>query len=133
MARDSLLFQIGFNTCNISVFDSLVTEDLEFFHDQSGIVRGKKSFIEGTENGLCNLDYQPIRRLIEGTTEIFPLYNNGELYGVIQSGRHQFLAKYPDRPTRVTSEARFTHVWLLKENSWLVSRVLSYEHIPLEE
>ena len=35
--KDSLLFNIGFNNCDISQFENLVSEQFEFYHDQSGI------------------------------------------------------------------------------------------------
>ncbi len=51
---DSLLFNLGFNECKLAVFDSLVADDFEFYHDQSGITSTKQDFIDGTKNGLCN-------------------------------------------------------------------------------
>lgn len=30
---DSLLFETGFNKCQLSVYDSIVSDDLEFYHD----------------------------------------------------------------------------------------------------
>ncbi len=131
--QDSLLFNVGFNTCEVSVFDSLVSNDFEFYHDQSGITPSKDVFMEITKNGLCNLDYQPIRKLDEGSLEVFPLKDNGKLYGAIQRGTHRFYAKYPNQEeSELTSVARFTHVWLLDDsNRFRLSRVLSYDHAPM--
>ncbi|WP_319800542.1 hypothetical protein [Flavobacterium sp. N502536] len=36
MSRDSLLFNVGFNTCDISQFENLYTDDFEFYHDRDG-------------------------------------------------------------------------------------------------
>jgi hypothetical protein len=36
MSKDSLLFDVGFNTCDISQFENLFSDDLEFYHDRSG-------------------------------------------------------------------------------------------------
>ena len=127
-AKDSLLFNVGFNTCDISQFRALVSEDMEFYHDQSGITNSKAAFIANTENGLCKLDYKPRRELVEGSLQVFPMKNNGELYGAIQTGEHQFYAKYPDKEEVLTSVAKFTHLWLLEEGEWKLSRVLSYDH-----
>ena len=126
--QDSLLFDVGFNQCDISIFEQLVSDDLEFFHDQSGIISGKATFIAGTRDGLCNMDYRAKRVLDDGTLNVFPLYNNGKLYGAVQTGEHRFYALYPDQPERLTSLAKFTHVWLLEEGKWLLSRVISYDH-----
>ena len=127
-ARDSLLFDVGFNTCDISQFEALVSEDMEFYHDQSGITGSKADFIASIENGLCKLDYKARRELVEGSLKVFPMKNNGELYGAIQTGEHRFYAKYPDKEEVLTSTAKFTHLWLLEDGGWRLARVLSYDH-----
>ena len=127
-AKDSLLFNVGFNTCDISQFRALVSEDMEFYHDQSGITNSKAGFIDNTENGLCKLDYKARRELVEGSLKVFPMKNNGELYGAIQTGEHRFYAKYPDQEEVLTSTAKFTHLWLLEDGGWRLARVLSYDH-----
>ncbi|HTG56429.1 MAG TPA: hypothetical protein VL943_09190, partial [Niabella sp.] len=33
-SRDSLIFEVGFNQCNLSPYDTWVSEDLEFYHDK---------------------------------------------------------------------------------------------------
>lgn len=129
-ACDSLVFNIGFNECNLTVFDTLVADDFEFYHDQSGITPSKQAFIDGTKNGLCNMDYKAIRKLQPGSLEVFPMYNNSELYGALQTGFHRFYALHPDDPElKLTSEARFTHLWLKKGTRWKLARVISYDHI----
>jgi hypothetical protein len=35
--KDSLLFNIGFNNCDIKQFESRISENFEFYHDQAGI------------------------------------------------------------------------------------------------
>lgn len=128
-ACDSLLFNVGFNTCDISQFERLVSENFEFYHDQSGITPSKEAFIAGTREGLCKMDYQPIRKLVAGSLQVFPLKNNGQLYGALQSGEHRFYAKYPGREeAELTSGARFTHLWLLEAGEWKLARVLSFDH-----
>ncbi|MCB9346071.1 MAG: nuclear transport factor 2 family protein [Lewinellaceae bacterium] len=127
-AKDSLLFNVGFNTCDISQFKALVSEDMEFYHDQSGITGSKADFIAGMENGLCKMEYKARRELVEGSLRVFPMNNNGNLYGAIQTGEHRFYAKYPEKEEVLTSTAIFTHLWLLEEGEWRLSRVLSYDH-----
>jgi len=73
--NDSLLFNVGFNTCNYKPFEELLAEDLEFYHDLGGIIDSKRTFINNFKNGLCkNDDYQSRRALIKGSLEVFPLY-----------------------------------------------------------
>lgn len=126
--KDSLLFNIGFNTCDISQFESLVSDNFEFYHDKAGITSSKSAFISSIKDGICKLDYKPRRELIENSLEVFPLEKNNVLYGAIQMGDHRFYAEEKDKSLRLTSVAKFTHVWLLEKGSWKLSRGLSYNH-----
>lgn len=128
LGKDSLLFSVGFNTCDLNPFRELVSEDFEFYHDQSGYGNSKQKFMDQIENGLCKLNYKATRELIDGTTKIYPLKENGVIYGVIQEGDHRFYATYPGQEPTVTSEARFTHLWILEEKDWKLRRVLSFDH-----
>ena len=94
LKQDSLLFNIGFNTCNLKIFENSLSADFEFMHDKDGIL-SKEGFINAFKNGLCNSPetYQSRRELIPESTEIYPLYNNNILYGAIQTGSHRFYEK----------------------------------------
>ena len=125
---DSLLFEEGFNNCNLTVVDSIVHNDFEFYHDQNG-VQDKEMFLRGFKESLCSTpDRKPIRKLVVGSLKVFPLYNNGELYGAIQNGVHEFYIKEPNKELYKTNIAKFTSLWVLKNDNWLLKRVLSYDH-----
>jgi hypothetical protein len=122
-SKDSLLFEVGFNQCELSQFEQLVGEDFEFYHDISGVNRSKAEFMATMREGLCRSGENSTRReLVKGSLEVFPLYNNSNLYGAIQRGMHRF----------GESTARFTHLWLLEDNEWKLSRVLSFDHLTKE-
>ena len=127
-ALDSALFNASFNDCDIDRLEAITSESLEFYHDQSGITDGQEEFLATTRNGLCQLDYKPRRELVPGSMQVFPLRDNGELYGAIQVGEHRFYATYEGREEILTSTALFTHLWLLEDGRWKLSRVLSYDH-----
>ena len=129
-ANDSLMFDIGFNTCDFSQFEYLIADDLEFYHDKSGVINTKSEFINVMKSGICNPSNTFIarRELIKGSLEIFPLYNNGVIYGAIQTGDHRFFEKNGDQPEKAGSIAKFTHLWILENNLWKLKRVLSYDH-----
>ena len=131
--KDSLLFTIGFNTCDIKQFENLVSESFEFYHDQEGITNSKAQFISGIQNGLCKLLYKPKRVLSENTMEAFPLEKNGVMYGVIQTGIHNFYAVEDNKSEYLTSIAKFTHVWMLENGDFKLTRVLSYDHKDFEK
>jgi hypothetical protein len=126
--NDSLLFNVGFNTCDIHQFEDLLSDNFEFYHDESGITSSKTPFITSIRDGLCTLPYKPRRQLIETSLEVYPLKRDGTLYGAVQMGEHQFFAAEKDKPEYLTSTAKFTHLWLLENGSWKLSRVLSYSH-----
>ncbi len=127
--RDSLLFEEGFNKCNISDFEYFISEDLEFFHDQGGLTTNKEDFLKAVRNNICsNMEMKPIRKLKKESLEVFPLFENGDLYGAIQKGVHDFYIKEPGKELYKTSTAKFTHIWLLQNGDWILKRVLSYDH-----
>ena len=126
--KDSLLFNLGFNNCDILQFENLISENFEFYHDQSGITNSKSTFIQSIENGLCKLDYKPKRVLDKNSLEIFPLKKNGVLYGAIQNGIHKFYAIEKDNTEYLTSTAKFTHLWILENGKWKLTKGLSYDH-----
>lgn len=127
-ANDSLLFTVGFNTCDISQFENLVSDTFEFYHDEAGITSSKEAFIASIRDGLCKMQYKPRRVLINRSLEVFPLMKNGQLYGAVQKGEHEFFAIEQNKPERLTSRAQFTHLWLLEAGKWKLSRVISYDH-----
>ena len=117
--KDSLLFDVGFNRCNLKIIEDLITNDIEFFHDKNGITKSKKEFINSLNKNLCNSGKNKIKRILETTSlQVFPLYNDNDLYGVMQKGKHNF----------GQTNASFSHIWLLKNNKWKLSRVISYNH-----
>ena len=127
--NDSLLFDVGFNTCNLDAFVHLLADDLEFYHDISGLGLGKAHFVETFKKGLCgNPDYRSRRELLPETLKVYPLKNNGELYGALQMGEHRFFEKPKGQAEIKGSTALFTHVWLLQDGKWKIVRVLSYDH-----
>lgn len=129
MSRDSLLFKVGFNTCDVSQFENLLSNNFEFYHDQDSI-QDKALFLKNIRKGLCGSTktYQARRDLVEGSTEIYPLTKNGVLYGALQIGIHQFFEPSPGKKDKFGSTARFTHLWILENGVWKLRRSLSYDH-----
>jgi hypothetical protein len=126
--QDHIFFEKGFNQCDIEYLEDHIAEDLKFYHDQSGF-QDKPDFLDNTKKYICsNLDKKPIRKLVENSLQVFPLYDNGKLYGAIQKGVHNFYIRESGKEDVWTSSAKFTHVWVLKKEKWVLSEVLSYNH-----
>ncbi|MBB4801315.1 CubicO group peptidase (beta-lactamase class C family) [Flavobacterium nitrogenifigens] len=138
MSRDSLLFNVGFNTCDISVSESLCSDQLEFYHDKNGL-SNKADFVKTMKSGLCASPstYQSRRELIDESNKIYPLYKNGVLYAALQTGIHYFHENKTNKGEpflkeneKLVGKARFSHLWVLENNVWKLKRILSYDHEP---
>jgi len=126
--QDSIFFELGFNNCDWVYLDKHTDDNLKFYHDNGGF-QDKKLFLERTKQNICgNPNQKPIRKLVENSLEVFPLYNNGELYGAIQSGEHQFFIREKNKEDVLGGQAKFTTVWTKKEGNWIMSDILSYDH-----
>lgn len=130
---DNVLFEESFNKCNEEVLPPLITSDFEFYHDIAGI-QNKNEFLKAIKNNICsNPNKKPIRKLVADSMEIFPLNNQGVLYGVIQRGIHEFYIKEPGKKIYKTGIAKFTHLWLLQDGKWQLKRVFSFDHHPASD
>ncbi|WP_045499390.1 serine hydrolase [Chryseobacterium sp. StRB126] len=129
MSRDSLLFSVGFNTCNVGQMENILSGQLEFYHDKDGF-SDKTKFMIDFKNGLCrpSKTYKVRRALVEKSTEIYPMYKEGEVYAVIQNGTHLFYEKETNQPENLTGSAKFTHVWAKENGEWKLKRSLSFDH-----
>ncbi len=112
--QDSLFFELGFNNCDWVYLEKHTDENLKFYHDNGGF-KDKKLFLERTKQNISgNPNQKPIRKLVENSLEVFPLYNNEQLYGAIQSGEHQFFIREKNKEVVLGGQAKFTTVWTKK-------------------
>jgi hypothetical protein len=123
-ALDTKLFD-AYNHCDLKTFDSLLADDVEFYHDQGGVTLGRQKLTESIKNNICTSDTQ--RVLVPGTLRIY--YMKG--YGAIEMGVHRFLHPKTEAANG-TGEASFVHLWQYREGAWKVSRVLSYDHHSMQ-
>lgn len=134
--KDSVLFRAAFDTCDPVTMASLFTVDFEFYHDRVGLTKGRETFLSPMHEQCRDLDtswVQPSRRiLIENSLKVFPLKDNGQLYGAIQEGQHRFEFLNEKKEYQKGDIARFIHLWVLDEGQWKIRRELSYDHQPAE-
>jgi len=126
--KDSLIFHEGFNKCSLLPLENLLTADIEFYHDKGGF-QDKAQFMKAMRENICNSpDRKPIRKLAPNTLEVFPLYDNGVLYGALQKGKHEFYIKEPNKELYQTGAALFTILWIKENDDWKAKRIYSYHH-----
>jgi Domain of unknown function (DUF4440) len=128
--KDSLFWQ-SYNRCDTSGYDQFFSNDVEFYHDKGGITLGADNMALSLKKNLCsNSDFRIRREEVKGTVKVFTLQNNGVIYGVILSGEHFFYISEKGKTERLDGRAKFTHLWLLKDGVWKMTRILSYDHGP---
>ena len=116
---DAKLFD-AYNHCDLEKFGSLLADDLEFYHDKSGLSSGRQALVEGVKNNICG---KVTRELVPGTLEVYPIAN----YGAVEIGVHRF--HHPGHEnTESVGEAKFIHLWQNKDGVWKITRVISFDH-----
>jgi hypothetical protein len=136
---DSQLFEAA-NRCDYEKLTAMVDENLEFYHDLGGLTLGRKVFLDSIKNNTCGV---MIRELVPGTLEVYPIRD----YGAIEIGVHRFhhpghekefpaakqlgMTRFLDAgaPEWPVGEAKFLHIWQLKDGHWRLTRVVSYGHM----
>jgi len=118
---DAALFDAAYK-CDLEKVAALFAEDVEFFHDLGGVTLGRAKIVEQTRDNLCG---KVRRELVKGTLQTFPMHG----YGAVQTGVHRF--HHPKTPSDGVGEARFVHLWQLKDGAWRLTRVISYDHHAL--
>jgi hypothetical protein len=122
-ALDTRLFA-AYNQCDLDTLAALVAEDLEFYHDKTGLSRGRAAFIAAIRNNICGKVH---RDLVAGSLEVYPLHG----YGAVEIGAHVFC---DPRQTPVCDAARsgvakFVMLWQNAGGTWTLTRVISYDHV----
>lgn len=125
------LFWKSYNDCKPDDSGQFLTDDVKFYHDKGGITNGKTALVASIRDNLCGTQNPHLRReAVAGTVKVFPLRNGNAIYGAIISGEHVFYVTENNKPERKDGLAKFTQVWLLKNNEWKMSDILSYDHGP---
>ncbi len=117
-ALDAKLFD-AYNHCDLTTLGEMVADDLEFYHDQTGLMVGKAPFLAAIKQNICG---KVERRIDAGAMEVYPLKG----YGAVQLGVHHF--RHPAHPEEGEGTAKFVTLWQNKHGVWKVTRVISYDH-----
>lgn len=117
---DARLFD-AYNRCDLDAFRALLADDLEFYHDQGGLMLGADAVTEATRTYICG---KVRRELVPGTLEVDKI----EGYGAIELGSHRFCEL---EGTHCMGIARFVQVWKRDGDTWKATRIISFGHRPL--
>ncbi|NIG53406.1 nuclear transport factor 2 family protein [Chitinophaga sp. Cy-1792] len=127
-------FWKSYNSCDIVKFQGFFSDDVEFYHDKGGPLFGLPALVNSVKENLCKdrNNFQLRREAIPETMKVYPLEKNHEIYGAVLTGEHKFYITEPGKPEYLTGIAKFTHVWILKDGVWKMTRVISYDHNAAE-
>lgn len=133
-ARDAELFALAFQGCDPAKLRTMVTDDLEFYHDKGGLTYRSGDEMAADYGKKCKERTKPDawrsrRELVQSSLHVDPVPG----HGAMQTGEHLFYERQGNGPEKLVGRARFAHVWRLEGGSWKVSRILSYAHGPAGE
>lgn len=118
---DSVFFN-AFNTRNLGKLETLISGNLEFYHDLGGVTNYNQNM--DAFKKTFESDRRVRRELVRGTLEVYPIKN----YGAVETGIHRFYATEKGLHEKLSSEAKFIQVWQNKDGEWKITRIISYGH-----
>lgn len=125
--RADSAFWSAYNSCDMVAAGNLLTADVEFYHDKTGLTTSRKAVVDSLKKGPCASHQLRLRReAVNGSIEFHSLEGG---YALL-SGNHQFYVTQSGQPERLDGQAEFATVWKLEDGSWRMHRVVSYAPQP---
>ena len=112
---DSTFFH-AYNTCDLATQDAFYSDNIEFFHDKSGLETSKKKILDATKQNICG---KVTRELVKGSIEVSPLPG----YGAVELGMHMFHNN--QEPNAKAHASRFVIIWKNDNGKWTITKVIS--------
>lgn len=120
-ALDSAMFEAS-NTCDLERLATFFEEDLELYHDQTGLSRGRQSLVDAVRQNICGKVH---RDLVPQSFEVYPLKG----YGAVTTGIHRFCdARKHQHCFTAGGPATYMTLWHQTDEGWKIARVISYDH-----
>lgn len=121
-------FWRAFDACDAASMAKYLTDDVEFYHDTTGLTRTRANVVESMMKGPCGTPDLHMRRELVGASA---RYQPVPGYGAMWSGDHIFFARKGDGAERPATHARFMVIWRQVAGQWEMARVISYDHAPI--
>ncbi|MDM9630647.1 nuclear transport factor 2 family protein [Robiginitalea aurantiaca] len=115
MELDASYFE-AYNSCDLATQASLLSDDLEFYHDQGGLSTSKSDIINSIEKNICG---KVTRELIAESVEVHEIKG----FGAVEIGYHKFYNN--QEPDALSKPSRFVSVWKNTDGIWKMHRVVS--------
>lgn len=106
----------AYNNCKLDVMEEVISEDIEFYHDQAGYSTSKPQLLTAVRENICG---KVTRMLKPESIEVHEIPG----YGAVQMGLHGFRnAAEPNAPVHYS---KFIHIWKRVHGKWQMTRVIS--------
>ena len=133
-AQDSLYHEIfkadqaafsAYNDRDIDAFAKYLSKDVEFYHDQDGLIFPYDTLIKAFSH-LFRPDRptQALRVLDSSSFQVYPIQG----YGAVETATHKFYAVSPEKGSQFETIAKTFILWKKENDKWLMSKVVSYNH-----
>lgn len=119
---DSSMFD-AFNQRNLDKLQSFFSENLEFYHDMGGVTNYQQNMDAFKRTFLSERLLR--REVLSESLEVYPINN----YGAVETGKHKFYATEKGQAEQFSSEAKFVQIWQKVNDTWKVTRIVSYGHV----
>lgn len=106
----------AYNNCKLDVMADIISDDLEFYHDQGGLMTSKTKLNEALKNNICG---KTKRALKKGSIEVYEIKG----YGAVEMGLHGFPGINQTGPPE--HYGKFIHIWKRENGKWRITRVIS--------
>jgi hypothetical protein len=110
----------AYNAHDVDALMAWFSADLEFYHDNGGLLDFEQVKAGFTSVFANNKDIR--RDLVDGSLEVHPIKG----FGAIQIGAHRFC--HTENGEEDCGTFRFLQIWRFRDGAWKVSREVSYGH-----
>ena len=115
MELDTMYFE-AYNTCDLATQASLMSDDLEFYHDQGGLNTSKSDILKSIEKNICG---KVTRELVTESVEVHEISG----FGAVEMGYHKFYNN--QEPDALSEPTRFISIWKNTDGIWKMHRIVS--------
>lgn len=112
---DSVFFN-AYNTCDLKTQADMLSDSMEFYHDETGLSTSKKDFLKAIKENICG---KVSRVLVPGSIEAYEIKG----FGAVEIGYHRFINHQESE--KPSGAGRFVAFWKHKDGKWQLYRVAS--------
>ena len=133
IGQDSLYHEIfradqaafsAYNDRDIDEFATYLSKDVEFYHDQDGLIFPYDTLIKAFE--YLFRPERPTKTVRVLDSSSFQVHSIPD-YGAVETATHKFY-QVSEQETRFATVAKTFMLWKKTNGRWLMSRVVSYDH-----